>query len=615
MWLCEVYVLCLFRKKILSSQTINKDYFNKVKRYFILSMALFAMAMFSSAKQRVVTINLVHTSDVHGNCFPYNFIEHKAWGGSYSRISSFVKQQRGIYGKNVVLLDNGDVLQGQPTAYYYNFIDTKSKHLFAEVLNYLQYDAGNIGNHDVETGHAVYDRWIKQCHMPILGANTIDVKTGKPYLPPYTIIKRDGVKIAVLGLITPAIPAWLAENLWEGLRFDDMVESARKWVPIIKEKERPDLLVGLFHSGQDSSRGVTGYVEHASLEIARNVPGFDIVLFGHDHQTEFKTITNCVGEQVTVANPASNGVAASNIKVEFTLEGKRVVGKTISGCVENMAKYAPDPQFIAHFAQQYDDVKNFVSERIGYNTTAITTRDAYFGSSAFIDFVHDVQMNIADAEISFAAPLSFDAEIRQGDIFMSDMFNLMKYENMLYAMTLTGKEIKDYLEYSYYIWTVQMQSADDHLLWFKPAKTEGDASRAQFQHESFNFDSAAGICYTVDVTKPRGEKIAIQSMADGTPFDMNKTYRVAINSYRGNGGGALLTVGAGIPKEELKNRIVFSTDKDLRYYMLQYIRQQGTISPKAHNNWRFVPAEIVEPAIKRDYQRLFGAGSQKKNVE
>ena len=112
-------------------------------------MALFAMAMFSSAKQRVVTINLVHTSDVHGNCFPYNFIEHKAWGGSYSRISSFVKQQRGIYGKNVVLLDNGDVLQGQPTAYYYNFIDTKSKHLFAEVLNYLQYDAGNIGNHDV----------------------------------------------------------------------------------------------------------------------------------------------------------------------------------------------------------------------------------------------------------------------------------------------------------------------------------------------------------------------------------------------------------------------------------------------------------------------------------
>ena len=160
-----------------------------------------------------------------------------------------------------------------------------------------------------------------------------------------------------------------------------------------------------------------------------------------------------------------------------------------------------------------------------------------------------------------------------------------------------------------------MQSADDHLLWFKPAKKAGDVSRASFQHESFNFDSAAGICYTVDVTKPRGEKIAIQSMDDGTPFDMEKTYRVAINSYRGNGGGALLTVGAGIPKEELKNRIVFSTDKDLRYYMLQYIKQQGTISPKAHNNWRFIPAEIVEPAKKRDYRQLFGADSQSQSAK
>ena len=160
-----------------------------------------------------------------------------------------------------------------------------------------------------------------------------------------------------------------------------------------------------------------------------------------------------------------------------------------------------------------------------------------------------------------------------------------------------------------------MRSADDVLLWFKPAKKAGDVSRASFQHESFNVESAAGICYTVDLTKPRGEKITIQSMADGTPFDMDKTYRVAINSYRGNGGGALLTVGAGIPKEELKNRIVFSTDKDLRYYMLQYIKQQGTISPKAHNNWRFIPAEIVEPAKKRDYRQLFGADSQSQSAK
>ncbi|MGN0213596.1 MAG: bifunctional metallophosphatase/5'-nucleotidase [Muribaculaceae bacterium] len=576
-----------------------------MKRFFILSMTIFALALTSMAKQRTVKINIIHTSDVHGNCFPYNFIEQQPWNGSYARVSSFVKQQRDVYGKNLILLDNGDVLQGQPSAYYYNFMDTQSKHLFAEVLNYMKYDAGNIGNHDIETGHAVYDRWIKQCNFPIIGANTIDTRTEKPYLQPYIVFNRDGVKVAVLGMITPAIPAWLAENLWENMRFEDMVETARKWVPIIQQTEKPDLLIGMFHSGQDVNRGVTGFVENASLEVAKKVPGFDIVLFGHDHQLEYKTITNCAGKEVVIANPACNGVAASNIEVTFTFEGNNVVAKSINGKVEDMDGYQPDPQFLAHFHKQFQEVKEFVSKKIGENTTTISTRDAYFGSSAFIDFIHDVQMSIADADISFVAPLSFDAKIEKGDIHMSDMFNLMKYENMLYAMTLTGKEIKDYLEYSYYIWTVQMTSPDGHLLWLKDKPTKGDVSRASFQHESFNFDSAAGIIYTVDVTKPRGEKITIISMADGTPFDMNKTYRVAINSYRGNGGGALLTTGASIPKDELKNRIVFSTDKDLRYYMLQYITNQKVISPQAHNNWKFIPEELVKPAAERDRNALF----------
>ena len=568
-------------------------------------MALIAIATSACASSRTVKIKVIHTTDVHGNCFPYNFITKKPWNGSYSRISSFVNQERKVFGKNLILLDNGDILQGQPSAYYYNYMDTRNKHLYAEVLNYMKYDAGNIGNHDVETGHAVYDRWIKQCNCPIIGANTVDVKTGKPYLKPYVIFKRDGVKIAVLGMITPAIPAWLAENLWAGLRFDDMVETARKWIPIIQEKEKPDLIIGLFHAGQDMSHNVAGYVENASLEVARLVPGFDIVLFGHDHRREYRTITNVDGKQVLLANGAVNGIAASNIEIDFTIQDGKVVNKAISGNLEEMSKYEPDPHFLAHFYKQYNEVKDFVSKKIGYNTNTISLKDSYFGSSAFIDFIHDIQLNIAKAEISFAAPLSFDAQINQGDIYMSDMFNLMKYENMLYAMNLTGKEIKNFLEYSYFKWTNQMTSPDDHIMLFKQAKGEGDESRAAFQNESFNFDSAAGIIYTVDVTKPQGEKVNIISMQDGTPFSMEKTYRVAVNSYRGNGGGALLTAGAGIPKDELPKRIVFSTDKDLRFYMLQYIQEKGTVSPKAHNNWRFIPEDIVTPAIKRDYKILF----------
>ena len=259
-----------------------------------------------------------------------------------------------------------------------------------------------------------------------------------------------------------------------------------------------------------------------------------------------------------------------------------------------------------NFAPQYDTVRNFVSKKIGTFTESISTRPSFFGSSAFIDLIHTLQLEITGAEISFAAPLSFDAKINKGDVFVSDMFNLYKYENMLYMMTLSGKEIKDYLEMSYFMWTNRMKSPDDHLLWFKEKRREGAEDRASFQNFSFNFDSASGIIYTVDVTKPQGEKITIISMADGSPFLMDKIYKVALNSYRGNGGGELLTKGSGIPQEKLKERIIFSTDKDLRFYLMNYIENKGTMDPKALNQWKFVPEKWTVPAAERDYKFLFG---------
>lgn len=575
------------------------------KILFIAMITLLSIANTSFAKDRIVKIKVVHTTDVHGNCFPYNFITHSQWKGSMARVASFVKQERKKYGKNLILLDNGDMLQGQPSAYYFNFINTTDPHLFASVLNYLNYDAANIGNHDVETGHAVYDRWISECNCPIIGANTIEKSTGKPYLPPYKIINRDGVKVAILGMITPAIPAWLAENLWEGLLFEDMVKTASKWIPYIQENEKPDLIIGLFHAGQDIKRSVEGFAENASLEVAKGVPGFDIVLFGHDHQLEYKLVQNSAHKNVVMANAGANGIAASNIEISFTLRDGKVIDKSIIGGLEDINKYAPDADFISHFQKQFDEVNSFVSEKIGVITKTISTRDAYFGSSAFVDLIHQIQLETSGAEISFAAPLSFDATIKQGDILMSDMFNLMKYENMLYVMSLTGREIKDFLEYSYYIWTNQMSSASDHMLWLKESKNEGDENRAVFQNESFNFDSAAGIIYTVDLTKPRGEKVNIVSMADGSEFSFDRSYKVAINSYRGNGGGGHLTAGAQIDKDELKNRIISATDKDLRFYMLEYIRAKGTIDPKPLNNWKFIPDDYAEAAKARDYKIIF----------
>ena len=577
-----------------------------MKRIVLIYGLLFCLALSVAAQEKVVKLKIVETSDVHGNYYPYNFITRHEWKGSLARIYSFVQKEREQYKENLILLDNGDILQGQPTAYYYNYIDTVSPHLCSEMMNYMKYDAGNMGNHDVETGRAVFDRWIATCDFPVLGANIIDTSTGQPHLAPYKVLEREGVKIVVLGMITPAIPAWLSENLWKGLRFDDMEETARKWMKIIREQEKPDLVIGMFHAGQDAQLMGGKYRENASVEVACNVPGFDIVLMGHDHARECKRVCNIAGDSVLVMDPASNGVVVSNVDITLKLRDGKVIDKKIDGILSDTQDYGVSEEFMQRFAPENEAVQNFVSKKIGSFTETISTRPAYFGSSAFIDLIHELQLAISGADISFAAPLSYDTEIRKGDIFVNDMFNLYKYENMLYTMRLTGKEIRDALEMSYDLWTNRMKSPDDHILLFREKRREGATDRASFKNFSFNFDSAAGIIYTVDVTKPDGEKVAILSMADGTPFDMDKMYKVAVNSYRGNGGGELLTKGSGISQDELKERIIHSTDKDLRYYLMQYIERKKVIEPRALNQWKFIPEEWVAPASMRDYEFLFG---------
>ena len=163
-----------------------------------------------TAKPRTVQIHIIETSDVHGCFFPYDYITRKPKAGTLARVSNYVRQLR-EKGDAVVLLDNGDILQGQPVCYFSNFVDTTETNIAARVCNYMEYDAQTIGNHDVETGHHVYDAWKKAMDYPLLGANVVDRKTGEPYLRPYTIIERDGVRIAVIGMLTPAIPSWLGE--------------------------------------------------------------------------------------------------------------------------------------------------------------------------------------------------------------------------------------------------------------------------------------------------------------------------------------------------------------------------------------------------------------------
>ncbi len=562
--------------------------------------------MTMTAKNKTVTIKVIETSDVHGCFFPYDFINRRPMKGSLARVMTYVKELRQEYGKNVILVDNGDILQGQPTCYYCNYVKPEIPNVAAEVINYMGYDAQVFGNHDVETGHAVYDKWIREVKCPMLGANIVETSTGKPYVKPYTIIEREGVKIAILGMLTPAIPYWLNEELWSGLHFDDMVKSAKQWMDYLRENEQPDVVIGLFHSGKEGGIVTPDYEEDASLKVAREVPGFDVVLFGHDHTQHSSVVQNNVGDKVVCLDPSCNALMVAEATIEIQL-GKRgkVMDKKVEGKIVDVTPLEVDSDYMKHFQPAIDSVRAFVNRKIGDFDSSIYTRECYFGSAAFTDFIHDLQLSLTNADISFNAPLTFDSSIKAGPVFVSDMFNLYRYENLLYIVRMTGEEVRKHLEMSYDLWVNTMKSPDDHIMLLNDASTD-DKQRFRFKNLAFNFDSAAGIDYEVDVTKPDGEKVRILKMSNGEPFDEHKWYRVAMNSYRGNGGGELLTKGAGISQDELKRRIEWQSDRDQRYYLMKEIEKAGRLNPKAHNNWRFVPEEWTRPAIERDRKLIFG---------
>ena len=554
---------------------------------------------------------ILETTDLHGVVLPYDFMEQQKTDVSLASIASYVKKARSGPAP-VFLLDNGDNLQGQPSVYYYNFIDTVSPHINAVAFNALEYDAITVGNHDIEAGHAVYDRLVREYNFPLLAANAVNLSTGKPYFKPFTIIEKKGIRVAVFGLVTPSIPQWLPPELYSGMEFRDMLETAKEYMPQIK-KEKPDLIVGLFHSGwdgrDDESTGGSHYDKNGVAAIAQNVPGFDVILCGHNHNVVNTTIVNSEGDSVLILEGGSRAQKIARVDVRFVRNSGGKVRPVAKGSIVDVRDYSPDPEFISNFKVHDADVKEYVSKVIAHSEANMSSRDSYFGSSPFVDMVHSIQLEITGADISFSAPLSFDVSIPAGPVTVGDMFKLYRFENMLYTMWMTGSEIKNYLEYSYSDWLNTMKGPGDNLLKFQMTK-EGKIlirnGEAWLANQPYNFDSAAGIDYTVDVSKPVGKRVTIKSFSNGTPFEMNKRYDVAVNSYRGNGGGGHFTSGAGIQAAKLPERLVSSTDKDLRYYILVNLENRKTIRPAALNNWKIVPEAWVKKAMRKDYELLFG---------
>ena len=517
-----------------------------IKPIFMIALTAF----FASCTPKETTLTIIETTDTHGR---YD---------EFANDAHVIKQMKTELGNKLILLDNGDDIQGTPFQYCSNQ-DAEHPNLVSEVLNYFPYDVISVGNHDIEAGRKVFDRLYSEVKMPVVCANVIDESTGEPYFTPYTVLERDGFKIAVLGLLTPYVVTWVPDRLRPGLRFDQLEAAAEKWVKVIQDKEHPDLMIGLLHSGwepqaqnlpEDHPLGR----ENATKWVAENIPGFDLIFYGHDHRARAEKVMNSNGDPVYVLNSGHRGHGLA--KAEVTLKK----GAKPQICIELMTTDSDvkDEDFLAMLQPYLDRAEAYQDQEVAELPVSISSDEVFNGPCLWVDEIHRCQFETVEAEgihadISMAAPLGGGKTLEAGMLKVKDFFTWYPFENALAVMALTGQEVKDFLEYAY-----------------------------EMKSPIYNFDCAAGILYEVTDKNPMGKRINIISMADGMPFEMDKTYNVVMNSYRSMGGGNHLINGTGWAQEDIKNHVVWQSDRDLRSLFIEWARKKGVLDSEPLNCWK-----------------------------
>ena len=534
----------------------------------ILLILIFASFLFAQETQLIV----LHTTDVHGNIYPYNYFTDSPAQNGLAKIYTVVKKFRKHY-SNVLLLDGGDLLQGTPLIYYYNHIESLPVNPMIYAMNFMRYDAFTVGNHDIEQGYATYYKAREESHFPWLSANGVR-DDGSAFFEPYKIIKKGDIKIGVIGLTTPAIPMWLDESLYPGITWKGMVESVKRWVQFVRPQV--DILVGLFHAGmnEDYSKTQTDALglpnENASRLIAQNVPEFDLILCGHSHRMypENKNDPHLInGVQFLMSASHARFLGVAEINLEQVGDNWEI--KKRKSYFVKMDSVEAASEILTIIKPYHLQTLKYTGEIIGTVSDTISAKISRWRDNALVEIINRAQMYTTDADISFAASFNDDFVLLPGNIKVKDVYGMYKYENFLYVLEMTGMQIKNYLEYSsdFYQYDVK----EKRLI--KNPNVAG-----------YNYDMAEGISYEIDVSEKTGERIKnIKYLKTGKLLEADKIYRVALNSYRASGGGGHLAA-AGIKNA----KIIWKSSEEMRNILIDYIKNKRELNSKIDNNWKIV---------------------------
>lgn len=542
-----------------------------------------------------VTFRIVATSDVHGLVFDTDCVTGTERSGSLAKFSSFLKKQRKEY-SNVIYLDAGDMLQGSVEMYQDLTAQFVRHSLAAEALNLLGCDAMVMGNHDFAVGANSYDRFFKGLKFPLLGANVFFEQYGD-YMTPYRIIDVRGLKVAVIGFTTPIINYTIPRDMME-LELAPVVEAARHWMPVLKEKA--DVVVGLIHSGLDGGRSDNGDIyENNVRRLVAEVPGFNLIIYGHDHVARCINTADCNGDSVLLLNPGpfAMNAAVATVNVRSDESGNPVI--LTSGSIEDITDEVADNRYMKKLSGWYDDVCNYSDSVIGSVSDAFDCSGILWRGSSMMDYVHGFQMKHNGAQVSLTSPAFRKQSIPSGDLQIRDLFDLYRFDNTMVSVMMKGSEVKDILEYSAGLFYNTVADGNGPLLRY----VVGEDGVKTPEQSVNRLITAAGIDYVIDVTKPAGERVTILSFTDGSVFDPDAYYRTTVNSFL-FGGTDALQKAAGLTIMDMQKRLVSSSMADIRYYMLTNLalsREAGRpVTVRPLSSGRLIPEDIVSDCLKRD---------------
>lgn len=549
-------------------------------------------------------LELYAVNDVHG-CF-FN-TQHFPGAGctSIANASTYINGRRSLLGPdNILLFDCGDNLQGDMSVCWSNrqVRESGAGHIYSKVARYLGIDAVVPGNHDFEAGPQVFglvEDELAEAGITVLGANVLQSGTDRCRFIPYRILERGNLRVAVIGIANPSTTTWIPKDLREGMEFVSPLKAVSPLVDEIRSGNLADIVVLLIHSGfgeQDFNLEQDAAAEHQALALARELQGVDVIFAGHDHRQ------GCcrVGDTLLLsAQSHSNGLQRAVICVEKS--GGKVVGKKIEGEIVQLEKVGADTCYLEHFGEEIDAVKRYTDEIVGVMPVTADAAKALCGPCSYVELIHSAQLWASGAQVSFASPYMYDIVIEAGPVSRKEIFMMYSAENSLFKIWMSGRQIKDYLEFSYSRW---IGGGEGHILQLCSTELEGKCYWWP-KNFTYNFDSAAGLIYTVDVTRACGDRVEILSLWNGEPFDMDGRYTVALSSYRVSGGGGIVDLGAGIDVANELDGITIARYPFIRDLLETYLHNGGDVMRDRCGKWKFVPEETARKGMENDMRLLF----------